>query len=219
MKKFLDKLTMFFVPKIGALLIFLLGKSLRIKWVGTENLVPVRKKGQRVIYAFWHGRMLILPFSHRWQKIHVLISQHRDGELIARIINIFGFGSVRGSTTRGGTKAIFQMADKNLDGYDVAVTPDGPKGPRYEVQPGVIYIAQRSGMPIIPVTNSAKKRWTLKSWDNFIIPKPFSKATIILGEPIYVDSQSSPREIEEKRGKLEEKLLSLTSEADSYFVK
>jgi len=217
LKRYRDNMLLFLASSIGPILIFLLGKTLRIKWIGEENLNPIREDKGRVLYAFWHGRMLILSYSHRWQKIHVLISQHRDGELIASIIERLGFATIRGSTTRGGTKAIFEMAKKGVDGYDVAITPDGPKGPRFKVQPGTIYIAQRSGLPIIPVTNSAKSRWTLSSWDGFLIPKPFSKAVIMIGEPIYVSPESTPQELEEKKEELEKKLVELTQKADSYF--
>jgi len=217
LKRYRDNMLLFFASLIGPILIFLLGKTLRIKWIGEENLNPIREGKGRVLYAFWHGRMLILSYSHRWQKIHVLISQHRDGELIASIIERLGFATIRGSTTRGGTKAIFEMAKKGVDGYDVAITPDGPKGPRFKVQPGTIYVAQRSGLPILPVTNSAKSRWTLSSWDGFLIPKPFSKAVIMIGEPIYVSPESTPQELEEKKEELEKKLVELTQKADSYF--
>lgn len=205
------------VSVVGSVFIFLLGKTLRINWAGEENLNPLRENQSQVIYAFWHGRMLILSYSHRWQKIHVLISQHRDGELIARIIQRLGFVSVRGSTTRGGTKALFEMAKKGAAGYDVAITPDGPKGPKFKVQMGTIYIAQRSGMPVVPITNSAKSRWTLSSWDGFLIPKPFSRAVIIIGEPIYIPLESTTQELEEKREELEKKLRELTQKADNYF--
>lgn len=217
LKAFKDNLLLFLVSLIGPIFILLLGRTLRIKWVGEENIDPVRENGGKVIYACWHGRMLILSYSHRWQKIHVLISQHRDGELIARIIQRLGFVSVRGSTTRGGTKAIFEMAKKGESGYDIGITPDGPKGPSFKVQAGAIYIAQRSGMPIIPLTNSAERRWILPSWDGFLIPKPFSKAAIIIGEPIYVCPDSSPEELEAKRKELEKKLVELTQQADTYF--
>ena len=217
LKRSKDNLVLFFVSIIGPIFIFLLGKTLRIKRIGAENLDPIRKSQGQVIYAFWHGRMLILSYSHRWQKSHVLISQHRDGELIARIIERLGFVSVRGSTTRGGTKAIFEMAEKGASGYDVGITPDGPRGPRFKVQLGAIYIAQRSELPIIPITNSAKSRWTLSSWDGFLIPKPFSRAVIIIGEPIHVPLKSTPQELEEKREKLEKRLVELTQKADSYF--
>jgi hypothetical protein len=216
-KTFKDNLLLFFISLIGPIFIFLLGKTLRIKWIGEKKLDAIRKNRGQVIYAFWHGRMLISSYSHRGQKIHVLISQHRDGELIARIIERLGFVSVRGSTTRGGTKAIFEMVNRGASGYDVAITPDGPKGPKFKVQLGTIYIAQRSQMPIIPITNAAKSRWTLSSWDGFLIPKPFSKAVILIGEPIYVPLESTPQELEEKREELEKRLVDLTQKADNYF--
>jgi lysophospholipid acyltransferase (LPLAT)-like uncharacterized protein len=217
LKKSKDNLALFLVSLIGPILIFLLGKTLRIKWIGEKNLDPIRENGGRVLYAFWHGRMLILSYSHRWQKIHVLISQHRDGELIARIIERLGFVSVRGSTTRGGSKALFEMAKKGMSGYDIAITPDGPRGPKFNVQPGAIYISQRSEVPIIPISNSAKRRWTLSSWDGFLIPRPFSKSVIIIGEPIYVSLEATPQQLEEKRRELEESLAELTQRADNYF--
>jgi lysophospholipid acyltransferase (LPLAT)-like uncharacterized protein len=216
-KRIRDKILLFLASWIGPVIIYLLGKTLRVDRVGEENLVSIQKKHKNVIYAFWHGRMLILAYSHRWQKIHILISQHRDGEFIARIIHRLGFVSVRGSTTRGGSKAIFEMCEKVASGYDVGVTPDGPKGPRFKVQPGTIYMAQRSGLPIIPITASAKKRWTLSTWDGFIIPKPFSRAAVMLGEPTYVPSESSPEELEKIRIDFERKMQELTAKADNYF--
>jgi lysophospholipid acyltransferase (LPLAT)-like uncharacterized protein len=217
LKRSKDDLALFLASIVGPIFIFLLGKTLRIKWVGEKNLDPIRADKGRVLYAFWHGRMLILSYSHRWQKNHVLISQHRDGELIARIIKRLGFVSVRGSTTRGGTKALFEMAKKGASGHDVAITPDGPRGPKFKVQPGAVYIAQRSGMPIIPISSSAERRWTLSTWDGFLIPKPFSKAVIMIGEPIRVSLEATPQQLEEKREELEKSLVELTRRADSYF--
>jgi lysophospholipid acyltransferase (LPLAT)-like uncharacterized protein len=109
------------------------------------------------------------------------------------------------------------MCEKTAAGFDVAVTPDGPKGPGFRVHPGTIYIAQRSGVPIVPITNSAKNRWSLSSWDRFLIPKPFSRTVIILGRPIYVRPESTPEQLEEKRKELEQRMLELTEEADNYF--
>jgi len=207
----------FLASYLGPVLIYLLGKTLRIEWVGEENLESVRSEKKSVIYAFWHGRMLIFTYSHRKRKIHVLISQHRDGEYIARIIHRLGFVSVRGSTTRGGSKALFEMCEKTAAGFDVAVTPDGPRGPGFEIHPGIIHVAQRSGMPIVPITNSAKNRWNLSSWDRFLIPKPFSEAVIVIGRPIYVSSESTTEELEEKRKELEKRMLELTEKADGHF--
>ncbi len=146
-----------------------------------------------------------------------MISQHRDGEFIARIIERLGFVTVRGSTTRGGTKAIFEMCEKASCGYDVGVTPDGPRGPGFCVHPGIIYMAQRSGLPIVPITNSARHRWTLSSWDGFIIPRPFSRAVVMLGEPIHVPPDSDARQLEAIRTKLESRLRELTGKADIHF--
>ncbi len=217
LKQFKDDVLLFLASWIGPLLIYVLGMTLRIKWVGEENLDILRKEKKSVIYAFWHGRMLILAYSHRKLKAHVLISQHQDGEFIARIIHRLGYVTVRGSTTRGGSKALFEMCEKITSGFDVAITPDGPKGPGFQVHPGTIYIAQRSGMPIVPITNSAKNRWNLSTWDRFLIPKPFSEAMIILGKPIYVPTESTPQELEEKRMELEKQLMELTQKADEYY--
>lgn len=217
MKRLIDKLALFLASWIGPLLIYLLGRTLRIDWVGEENLNSARKGNRSVIYAFWHGRMLILAYSHRRRGAHVLISQHRDGEFIARIISRLGFVCVRGSTTRGGSKAIFEMCEKAACGYDLAVTPDGPRGPGFQVHPGTIYVAQRSGMPIVPITNSAQKRWSLSSWDRFIIPKPFSRAVVMLGEPIQVPAESTAQQLEQIRARLEEQMRELTQKADDYF--
>jgi lysophospholipid acyltransferase (LPLAT)-like uncharacterized protein len=212
-----EKIFLSFISILGPLFILLLGKSLKIRWIGEENIKPIRERKGKVLYAFWHGRMLILSYSHRRKKNQVLISQHRDGEIIARIIERLGFGTVRGSSTQGGYKAILQMANRAKKGYDLAITPDGPKGPAFQVQPGTAYIAQKSEIPIIPITNSAQKRWTLNSWDKFIIPKPFSKAVIIIGKPIYVPGELSPEEVDLKNMELQENLNRLTQKADDYF--
>ena len=217
LKQFKNELLVFLASWIGPVLIYLLGMTLKIEWVGEENLHILRREKKSVIYAFWHGRMLIFTYSHRKQKIHVLISQHKDGEFIARIIRNLGFVSVRGSTTRGGPKALFEMCKKTASGFDVAITPDGPKGPGFQVHPGIVYIAQRTGMPMVPITNSAENRWNLSSWDRFLIPKPFSKTVIMLGEPIYVPVECTSEELEEKRKELEKQLLELTQKADDYF--
>jgi len=217
LKQFKNELLVFLASWIGPILIYLLGMTLKIEWVGEENLHILRKEKKSVVYAFWHGRMLIFTYSHRKQKIHVLISQHKDGEFIARIIRNLGFVSVRGSTTRGGPKALFEMCKKTASGFDVAITPDGPKGPGFQVHPGIVYIAQRTGMPMVPITNSAENRWNLSSWDRFLIPKPFSKTVIMPGEPIYVPVECTSEELEEKRKELEKQLLELTQKADDYF--
>jgi lysophospholipid acyltransferase (LPLAT)-like uncharacterized protein len=208
---------MFLVSRLGALFIWLVGMTWRFKWVGKEHVQDVWAKGKNVIYAFWHGRLLALSFSHRRQNIHIMISEHRDGEIIAKTVGLLGFVPVRGSTTRGGRRALFQIAERACSGYDAAITPDGPKGPRWQVQLGVITLAQRTGMPIIPVANGASMSKTISSWDRFLIPLPFSKVVILLGAPISVPRKLSPEGIEGKRVELERAIIALTHKADLFF--
>ncbi len=215
-----DRILVFLVSRFSALFILLLGSTWRVQWIGREQLRAARNLGGdgggagNVIYAFWHGRMLALCFSHRRKKIHIMVSEHRDGEMIARTVGRLGFVPVRGSTTRGGLRALFQMADRAGAGYDVGISPDGPRGPRFQVQQGVITLAQRTGMPIVPLTNSASFRRTLSSWDRYIIPLPFSRVVIMLGEPIFVPRRLSGEKIQQKRIEVERALNALTRQAD-----
>jgi len=209
-----DRIFIWLISRASALFILLLGHTWRIRWFGLEQVRAAEKDGGNVIYAFWHGRMLALCFSHRRRLVHIMISEHRDGEMIAQTVELLGFLPVRGSTTRGGLRALFQMADRISAGYDVAITPDGPRGPRFQVQQGVIALAQRTGMPIVPVSDSASFRKTLSSWDRYIIPLPFSRVVILHGKPISVPRQLTPEGMEEKRAQLEEALQALTRQAD-----
>ena len=209
-----ERIALWIISRTAALFILLLGYSWRIRWIGLEHDRDARKNGDNVIYAFWHGRMLALCFSHRRRLAHIMVSEHRDGEMIARTVDLLGFVPVRGSTTRGGLRALFQMAERGSAGYDVAITPDGPRGPRYQVQQGVITLAQRTGMPIVPVADSASFRKTLSSWDRYIVPLPFSRVVIMHGEPIFVPRQLTDEGMEEKRAQLEVALQALTRQAD-----
>ncbi len=146
------------LPPIGAKLIQGLGRTLRIIKHGEGPTEELYKKGQSIIFVFWHGCQLMMPLVYRGKCIYILISQHRDGELIHRIIRRFGFWSVRGSTTRGSHAALRQLVRLGLQGVDIAITPDGPKGPRGKVQEGVIYLAKMTGMPIVPVSCAYSKK-------------------------------------------------------------
>jgi len=211
-----DRILFWMVSVIGAALIRLLGKSWRITVVGQENVEKVWKQHKRVIYAFWHGRLFALAYTHRRQRVGILISQHRDGEFIARIVQRLGMTPVRGSSTKGGAKGVLEMI-KAGQNHDLAITPDGPKGPRYKVQPGAAYLASRAGIPLIPMTNSAKSAWILKSWDIFMIPKPFTRVMVLIGQPLWVNPEAEQEELQQAGQKLEEELLALTQKADQYF--
>ena len=146
------------LPPVGASIIRLLGKTTRITVRGDEAVENFYREGQHFILAFWHGRQLMIPLAYRGQGIHILISRHRDGELISQIMSRFGYHSVRGSSTRGGTSALRQLIKLGRSGVDIAITPDGPKGPRYVAQPGAIQIAKATGLPILPLTFSCSKK-------------------------------------------------------------
>ncbi|BCD68582.1 Kdo2-lipid IVA 3' secondary acyltransferase [Nitratiruptor sp. YY09-18] len=144
------------------------------------------------IIAFWHGELLMHPFLYQKlrpnHKIAAMISEHFDGELIARTIAYFGFDAIRGSSRKGGAKALIAAFRKIKEGYDIAITPDGPRGPRHSVAPGIVALAKKSNAPIVIFHYEASKCWQLKSWDRFIIPKPFSKITFFVKKPFKINS-------------------------------
>lgn len=158
MKRVFHWLTLTLVPPVGAALIRLLGVSMTIETRGAEPMLALYAQGRRCIFAFWHSRQLMMPLAYRGARIHILISRHRDGELIQRIVAYFGFRAVRGSTTRGGAAALRELVQLGRSGADLAITPDGPKGPRQVAQMGVIHLAKATGLPIVPVTFSCSKK-------------------------------------------------------------
>lgn len=146
------------LPPLAARTIRLLGLTMRMSTVGGETVDELYRQGKHIIIAFWHGRQLMMPLAYRGQQASILISQHRDGEIIARIMRYFGFQSIRGSSTRGGLRATRQLLRAGRNGGDLVMTPDGPKGPACTVQSGVIYLAKATGLPIIPLTFACSKK-------------------------------------------------------------
>ncbi|WP_447968245.1 lysophospholipid acyltransferase family protein [Nitrospira sp. M1] len=151
-------ITLHLVPVLGARLIQWLGHSLDVRKRGEDSVHELYREGKSVIFAFWHGRQCMMPLVYRGKLAYILISQHRDGELIHRIVSRLGFRSVRGSTTRGGSAAFRQLVRHGRSGADLVVTPDGPKGPKWKVQEGVIHLAKLTGQPIVPVTVAYSKK-------------------------------------------------------------
>lgn len=160
---------------LGAGVIRLLGLSMRISIQGVEAVDELYKQGRPIIFAFWHSRQLMMPLAYRGKGAHVLISQHRDGELIQRIIARFGLQSVRGSTTRGGGPAFRRLIELGGAGQDLVVTPDGPKGPRQVAKEGVIRLARATRLPIVPVTFSCSKKKSLRAGIAFRCPIPLGE--------------------------------------------
>ncbi|HEX6627187.1 MAG TPA: lysophospholipid acyltransferase family protein [Gemmatimonadaceae bacterium] len=169
-----------------------LGTTWRIRVVNTQGLTTLRKAKRSFIFSLWHGQLLPLLWHHRGEGVLVLISEHRDGEMVARAATSLGYGLIRGSSTRGGDRALISLARELQAGKEVAVTPDGPKGPARKFAPGALVAAQRADSFILPVGVAVDRAWRLGSWDRFIIPKPFARVTIAYGEPTKV-SATSPR--------------------------
>jgi lysophospholipid acyltransferase (LPLAT)-like uncharacterized protein len=154
----MNRLKLWLIPPFGSAVIRALGGTLRLRTLHADRIKAFWETGRPVIIAFWHGRQIMMPLCYGGSRLSILISQHRDGELIHRIVRRFGFDTVRGSTTRGGARALRQMARLGRAGADLAVTPDGPKGPRCVAQAGVVELAKLTGLPIVPLTFSASKK-------------------------------------------------------------
>jgi lysophospholipid acyltransferase (LPLAT)-like uncharacterized protein len=169
----------------------LLGHSWRMRVVNGERVEKLRQNGNAFIFAIWHGHLLPGLWHHREEGVTVLISEHRDGEIVARAATSLGYGLIRGSTTRGGGRALISLVRELRAGHEIAITPDGPRGPARKFAPGALVAAQRSDAFILPVAVSASRSWRLKSWDRFMIPKPFARVTIAYGVPTKVESTDS----------------------------
>ena len=171
---------------------------------------------QNYIGALWHNRLLIFPFVLRrfFSNRHgaALISASRDGDLLADAITRFGFDVVRGSSSRLGASAILQLADVLASGGDVVITPDGPRGPAYELGPGIIYLAQKSRAAVLPVIMEYSSCWRLKSWDRFILPRPFAKICVIIGQPHRVRSTNTVDDFEAERLRLQDAMMALVEQ-------
>lgn len=176
---------------LGKGLIGALAPTWRIRVLNEAHLRELRASGKPFIFALWHGHLLPLLWHHRGSGVAILISEHRDGELIARAAQWLGYRLIRGSTTRGAERALLSLVRELNGGRQVAITPDGPRGPARTFAPGALIAAQRSGAPILPVAAAADRAWRLKSWDRFVIPKPFACVTVAYGTPTTVDAPSA----------------------------
>lgn len=163
---------------VGTRFLRLLARTWRFREVGREDWLARQAAGLPTILALWHGQMLPLTAYHRNCGVAVLISEHRDGEIIARVVRAFGFETIRGSTSRGAARALLELVATLRAGRDVAVTPDGPRGPRFEFAPGALVAAHRAGAAVVGVAAHVDRAWRLRSWDAFEIPKPFARITV-----------------------------------------
>lgn len=184
-------------------LISVLGKTIRFEVEGWEHWQSVEEKQLLPIYAFWHNRIFLATYFWQRRGIVVMTSQSFDGEYIARFIQRFGYGTARGSTTRGGTGALIEMIRLVRSGKPAAFTVDGPKGPKERAQAGAVLLAKKTGCPLLPFTVNVSSYWQIASWDKLQIPKPFACARVTIAAPIYVASDAKDDLIELKRNELQ----------------
>jgi lysophospholipid acyltransferase (LPLAT)-like uncharacterized protein len=195
----------------GALLVRALGATWRVDQSGIAAFDAAIAGGRRCIFAAWHTRLLPLVWTHRGRGIVMLVSRHRDGELITRVIERFGFATSRGSSTRGGEEGVMDLLRWAEEGRLLGITPDGPRGPAGRLKPGLIYLASRSGLPIVPVAAAGRSAWRLRSWDRFRVPRPFTRVVVAYGDPIVVPPGLDDPALESWRARVETTLEAHTA--------
>ncbi|HEX7241588.1 MAG TPA: lysophospholipid acyltransferase family protein [Longimicrobiaceae bacterium] len=186
----------------------------RVSQQGTRNFQQFREAGKPVVFVLWHGRLLPCTYWNGWQRLVTLVSQHRDGEYIARIVERWGYTTVRGSSSRRAAGALRELVRHVRAGRSLAVTPDGPRGPREVMKPGALLAAQLTGAPIIPASGGASRGWWFGSWDRFLVPKPFSRVRLAYGEPIWVPRDADEAGLAEVSERVGESLRELTRRVD-----
>jgi lysophospholipid acyltransferase (LPLAT)-like uncharacterized protein len=201
------------ISDVGFRFVSALGTTLRWRTEGLEHFDAIVKSGRQPIMAFWHGRILPATYYFRRRGIVVITSENFDGEWIAGIIERFGYGTARGSTSRGGGKALLQLTRDLAAGKPAGFTVDGPRGPARIAQPGAVWLAKATGHPVLPFHLEADRHWTLKSWDRTQIPKPGATVAISMGEPFDVPANADDECIESVRQLLEGRLRALEPRA------
>jgi lysophospholipid acyltransferase (LPLAT)-like uncharacterized protein len=201
------------IAAAGYRLVAGLGATLRWRTEGAQHYDRVLATGHQPIIACWHGRILPAVYFFRRRGIVVITSENFDGEWISGIIKRFGYGTARGSTSRGGRRALLQLTRDLADGKPAAFTVDGPRGPARVSQPGAVWLAKVSGQPIVPFHPEAGRHWTLRSWDRTQIPKPGATVAMAIGEPLHVDGDADEESLERARAELDARLFGLEMRA------
>jgi hypothetical protein len=190
----------------------------RVTREGADHYLRYRREGQNVVFVFWHGQLLPLVHYHRHEGIVVLVSEHADGEYITRIVERLGFRTARGSSTRGGSRGLRELIRAARQGRDLALTPDGPRGPARVFKPGALVAAQLTGLPVVLVAAAASSAWTFESWDRFLVPRPLSRIRIVYGEPVHVPRDADDADIEALAAQLGARLDALGARAAEPFA-
>jgi lysophospholipid acyltransferase (LPLAT)-like uncharacterized protein len=211
-----ERLAVALAAGAGWMGVHLLGTTLRLAEANRGAVERLWASGSPVIYTAWHGRMLMFPYFYgRFRRVHVLASRSRDGELVSRLARAFGFHPVRGSSSRGAAAALRVLARLlREERAEVAVVPDGPRGPRHVVQPGVVLLAKLGHAPIVPLGFGASRGTVLPTWDAFLLPHPFARVAVVFGEPLVVPADAEREALGAARQRLEAALHQVTAEAD-----
>jgi len=178
---------------LGAFVLRLLAATWRVRFVNDDAVREFTAAGRPFIFVLWHGELLPLLYVHRGRGIAALISEHADGELVAQLVQRLGYRTVRGSTSRGAARALVGLERAAREGHTLAITPDGPRGPAHSFAAGAMVVAQRSGLPLFAVAAHATRAWRLKSWDRFMIPKPFATVHVGYAGPLTVSGEGGGR--------------------------
>jgi lysophospholipid acyltransferase (LPLAT)-like uncharacterized protein len=202
---------------IGYFVIAVVGRTMRWQSVGDSYLDEILKSGNRVIFTFWHG--CIFPATYYWRDrgIVVMTSMNLDGEAIAQCIQRFGYGAARGSSSRGGLRALAEMANHIRNGRDAAFTIDGPRGPRYIAKPGPVMLARKTGAAVFCFHISLKHKIQLNSWDHFQVPLPFTPAVVLKAPPIWVPADASEDDVRQLHQQMQQNLDALRQKGDAWW--
>ncbi|HKV51333.1 MAG TPA: lysophospholipid acyltransferase family protein [Gemmatimonadaceae bacterium] len=185
------------LSRLGGVILRVLARTWRIRYLNREPVDALIRSGQPVVLVLWHGELLPLLWTQRVRGLTVLISEHGDGEIVARVALSLGYRTVRGSTSRGGGRALLGMSRAiEEDRRSLAFTPDGPRGPARSFAPGALIVAQRAGAPVVTMAAGASRAWRLRSWDAFLIPKPFARVTVAYGDPVVIEASSARKAAE-----------------------
>lgn len=211
------------ISLIGSIYVLTVYKTSKVNLKNRKKIEDLLERKESFIYSFWHDQLLMCPLT--WQSnssIKVLISKHRDGDIIAQLISNLGFEAIRGSThktnkikNKGGLLSARKMIKSLKNGISIGISPDGPKGPRHKVSEGILSISRLSKSVILPVGIGFKKKWVLNTWDKFIIPKPFNEITVVWGDPI--SAITNEKNNHQFKIKLESKMNNLTAQANKNY--
>lgn len=197
-------------------LIRLIGLTVRWQVVGEEHFESISRAGRLPIHTFWHNRIFLGTYFFRNRRIVVMTSRSKDGEYIARFIQRFGYGAVRGSSTRGAVGAVIEMVKLMRAGCPAAFSIDGPKGPKYIAKMGAVLLSKKTGNPMLPFSLTPAKCWQINSWDRLQIPMPFTKVLVEFSAPIYVSQDADEQMLEAKRAELQQTLDDLTERGEDW---